>query len=73
MLQIQTMYTLFLKVLKTFLKLLDSNSHCVMEATGYYYCQLAYFFTGQCDKSIGRESTLGKAIYSDAIIKSKDR
>ena len=26
-----------------FLKLLDSNSHCVMEATGYYHYQLAYF------------------------------
>jgi transposase len=26
-----------------FLKLLDNNSHCVMEATGYYHCQLACF------------------------------
>ena len=26
-----------------FLKLLNSNSHCVMEATGYYHYQLAYF------------------------------
>ena len=26
-----------------FLKLLDSHSHCVMEATGYYHYQLAYF------------------------------
>jgi transposase len=26
-----------------FLKLLGSNSHCVMEATGYYHYQLAYF------------------------------
>lgn len=26
-----------------FLKLLDGDSHCVMEATGYYHCQLACF------------------------------
>ena len=28
---------------KKFLKLLDLQSHCVMEATGYYHYQLAYF------------------------------
>ncbi len=28
---------------KKFVKLLDSNSHCVMEATGYYHYQLAYY------------------------------
>jgi len=28
---------------KEFLKLLDKSSHCVMEATGYYHLQLAYF------------------------------
>lgn len=28
---------------KKFAKLLDSNSHCVMEATGYYHYQLAYY------------------------------
>jgi transposase len=27
---------------KKFRKLLDENSHCVMEATGYYHYQLAY-------------------------------
>ena len=27
---------------KKFVKLLNSNSHCVMEATGYYHYQLAY-------------------------------
>ena len=26
-----------------FLKLLDNTSHCVMEATAYYYYQLAYY------------------------------
>lgn len=31
------------KGFKQFLKLLDSNSHCVMEATGYYHYQLAYY------------------------------
>lgn len=31
------------KGFKKFLKLLDQNSHCVMEATGYYHYQLAYF------------------------------
>jgi transposase len=28
---------------KKFVKLLDMNSHCVMEATGYYHYQLAYY------------------------------
>jgi transposase len=28
---------------KKFLKLLDIDSHCVMEATGYYHYQLAYY------------------------------
>jgi transposase len=28
---------------KKFVKLLDNNSHCVMEATGYYHYQLAYY------------------------------
>ena len=28
---------------KKFTKLLDLDSHCVMEATGYYHCQLAYY------------------------------
>lgn len=28
---------------KKFTKLLDQNSHCVMEATGYYHYQLAYY------------------------------
>lgn len=28
---------------KSFLKILDENSHCVMEATGYYYVRLAYY------------------------------
>lgn len=28
---------------KKFIKLLDQDSHCVMEATGYYHYQLAYY------------------------------
>jgi len=28
---------------RKFKKILTSNSHCVMEATGYYYCKLAYY------------------------------
>ncbi|PKG44321.1 IS110 family transposase, partial [Psychroflexus sp. MES1-P1E] len=28
---------------KKFVKLLDINSHCVMQATGYYHYQLAYY------------------------------
>ncbi len=28
---------------RSFLKLLDPNSHCVMEATGYYHYRLAYY------------------------------
>lgn len=28
---------------KNLVKLLNENSHCVMEATGYYHYQLAYF------------------------------
>jgi transposase len=31
------------KGFKKFVKLLDNSSHCVMEATGYYHYQLAYF------------------------------
>ncbi|MBJ2176563.1 IS110 family transposase [Aureibaculum sp. A20] len=31
------------KGFKKFMKLLDENSHCVMEATGYYHYKLAYF------------------------------
>ena len=31
------------KGFKIFLKKLTKTSHCVMEATGYYYSQLAYF------------------------------
>ena len=31
------------KGFKKFIKLLDNKSHCVMEATGYYHYQLAYF------------------------------
>jgi len=32
---------------KKFVKLLDVNSHCVMEATGYYHYQLAYYLQEQ--------------------------
>jgi len=31
------------KGFKSFLKLLDNTSHCVMESTGYYHYRLAYF------------------------------
>ena len=31
------------KGFRKFLKMLDQSSHCVMEATGYYHSQLAYF------------------------------
>lgn len=31
------------KGFKKFLRILDSQSHCVMEATGYYHYRLAYF------------------------------
>lgn len=31
------------KGFKSFKKILDNESHCVMEATGYYHYQLAYF------------------------------
>ena len=31
------------KGFKNFLKILDNKSHCVMESTGYYHYQLAYF------------------------------
>lgn len=40
---VHTVFKNDFKGFKAFLKLLDSSSHCVMEATGYYYCQLAYF------------------------------
>ena len=32
---------------KKFIKLLNFNSHCVMEATGYYHYQLAYYLQEQ--------------------------
>jgi len=32
-----------IKGFKKFIKLIDENAHCVMEATGYYYSRLAYF------------------------------
>ena len=32
---------------KKFVKLLDINSHCVMEATGYYHYQFAYYLQEQ--------------------------
>ena len=31
---------------KKFIKLLNLNSHCVMESTGYYHYQLAYYLQG---------------------------
>jgi len=31
------------KGFKKLIKLLDKNSHCVMESTGYYHYKLAYF------------------------------
>ena len=36
-------FTNSFKGFKKFLKLLNQQSHCVMEATGYYHNQLAYF------------------------------
>jgi transposase len=36
-------FTNDLKGFKKFVKLLCNNSHCVMEATGYYHYKLAYF------------------------------
>ncbi len=30
---------------KKFFKILDTQSHCVMEATGYYHYRLAYFLS----------------------------
>ena len=36
-------FTNDLKGYKSFVKLLPTFAHCVMEATGYYHLQLAYF------------------------------
>jgi len=36
-------FTNDLKGFKSFYKLVDKNSHCVMEATGYYHTRLAYY------------------------------
>ncbi len=38
------------KGFKKFLNLLDSTSHCIMEATGYYHYKLAYFLQGHSIK-----------------------
>lgn len=40
-------FTNDMKGFKRFLKLLSQQSHCVMEATGYYHQQLAYFLVDQ--------------------------
>lgn len=41
--QLHYQFTNDYKGFKEFLKLLDKNCHCVMEATGYYHYKLAYF------------------------------
>lgn len=42
---------------KKFIKLLNCNSHCVMEATGYYHYQLAYYLF-ENDKKVSVENPL---------------
>ena len=42
---------------KKFLKLLSENSHCVMEATGYYHYQLAYYLL-ECGIRVSVENPL---------------
>lgn len=42
---------------KKFIKLLSSNSHCVMEATGYYHYQLAYYLF-ENEKKVSVENPL---------------
>ncbi|WP_366942041.1 hypothetical protein [uncultured Nonlabens sp.] len=38
-------------------KLLDFNSHCVIEATGYYHCRLAYYLL-ESGKKVSVENPL---------------
>jgi len=42
---------------KKFIKLLNDKSHCVMEATGYYHYQLAYYLLENC-KAVSVENPL---------------
>ena len=42
---------------KKFVKLLSINSHCVMEATGYYHYQLAYYLL-ECGMKVSVENPL---------------
>jgi|TARA_B110000908_G_C10180270_1_gene415332 transposase len=41
--EVHYQFTNDIKGFKKFKKILDENSHCVMEATGYYHYKLAYF------------------------------
>ena len=47
-----------------FLKLLENHSHCVMEATGYYHYQLAYFLT-EYNIKVSVENPFDKTLYTD--------
>ena len=58
---------------KKFVKLLNYNSHCVMEATGYYHYQLAYYLLETGIKVSVENPLVSKTFYPDEVIKDKDR
>lgn len=51
------------KSFSKFLKLLDNTSHCVMEATGYYHYQLAYFLVDSNIAVSVEKSVINKAFH----------
>ena len=58
---------------KKFIRLLNDKSHCVMEATGYYHYQLAYYLLEKFQSSICRKSFSSKAFYPNEAVKDQDR
>ena len=60
------------KGFKKFLKILNKKSHCVMEATGLSL-SVGLFFTRKRDFSFCRKPFISQTIYSNEIIKDKNR
>lgn len=55
---------------KGFVKYLPEMLLVVMEATGYYHYRLAQHLHSKGILSVSGESLVGKAIYSDEVVKS---
>jgi transposase len=57
---------------KRFLKLLIKNSHCVMEATGYYHYKLAYYLL-ENNIRVSIENPLSVKRFIQMTIQESDR